>query len=187
MKTKTTIADPGHGMSNRRRGVYDPGAVAGGVTEAGIVMDWANELRGILRARKHRVIRTRVDAKDPAPVSRRDDIAVAYGGDIMISLHCNSSTGKANGTEVFYRGSDDKAMAVKLSAAVSTALGTKNRGAKTEAQSQHSALAVLEFDKCWLIELGFIDHPGDRAKLLDPALRRRACEAIADVIDQHPA
>jgi N-acetylmuramoyl-L-alanine amidase len=179
---KTIILDPGHGMSNRKRGVYDPGAVSNGIAEATIAMDWANELRTILQSRKFRVIRTRIDAKDPAPVSRRDDIAVSYGGDVMLSLHCNATTGSASGTEVFYRGSDDKAMAAKLSAAVSTALGTKNRGAKTEAQSQHSALAVMEFDKCWLIELGFIDNPGDRAKMLDPTLRRKACEAIANAI-----
>jgi N-acetylmuramoyl-L-alanine amidase len=178
----TTILDPGHGMSNRERGVYDPGAVYGGVTEAGIAMDYANELRTILRARGHRVIRTRTDDKDPAPVSRRDDIAVAYGGDQMISLHCNSANGRASGAEVFYRGEDDKAKAEKLSFVVAAALGIKNRGAKTEKQSQHKSLAVMEFDKCWLIELGFIDHPLDRVKMLDPYIRKRVCEAIADVI-----
>jgi N-acetylmuramoyl-L-alanine amidase len=182
----TIILDPGHGMSNRRSGVYDPGAVSNGVTEAEIAMVWANELRRILVARKHRVIRTRVDDQDPAPVSRRDDIARSYKGDLMVSLHCNAHNGKATGTEVFYRGPDDKAMAVKLSAAVSRALGLKDRGAKTEAQSQHSSLAVLDFDKCWLIELGFIDNPIDRAKLLNADLRSVACHAIAAVLLEHP-
>lgn len=177
----TVIIDPGHGMSNRKRGVYDPGACAGGATEAAIALDWANELRKTLIARKHRVVRTRIDDKDPAPVSRRDDIAVSYGGDIMVSLHCNSTPG-ATGTEVFYRGEDDREMARQLSAAVSGVLSLRNRGAKTEAQSQHTSLAVLEFDKCWLIEIGFIDNAGDRAKMLDPSLRKAACEAIADVI-----
>jgi N-acetylmuramoyl-L-alanine amidase len=182
MKIRTAILDPGHGMSNRRRGEYDPGACAGGAQEASIAMDWANELRSILIARGVKVIRTRRDAKDPAPVSRRDDIAVSYGGDIMLSLHCNSGGGKASGAEVFYRGADDKVMAARLSASVARVLEIRDRGAKTESQSQHSALAVLEFDKCWLIELGFIDHPGDRAKMLDPVLRKKACQAIADVI-----
>lgn len=179
---KTIIIDPGHGMSNRKRGQYDPGAVSNGATEAGIVMDWANELRAILISRKHKVVRTRVDAKDPCPVSRRDDIAVSYGGDKMISLHCNAGGGKPSGTEVFYRGSDDKEMATKLSAAVSRVLNTKNRGAKTENQSQHTSLAVLEFDKCWLLEIGFIDNADDRAKMLDPDLRKAGCIAIADIL-----
>lgn len=179
---KTIILDPGHGMSNRRRGEYDPGACAGGATEAAIAMEWSNELRTILIARKCRVVRTRVDAKDPAPVIRRDDIAVSYGGDLMLSLHCNSGGGKASGTEVFYRGEDDREMARRLSAVVSKALGIRDRGAKTERESQHTALAVMEFDKCWLLEIGFIDHPGDRAKMLDPGVRKAACAAIADVL-----
>lgn len=178
----TIILDPGHGMSNKRRGVYDPGAVSAGIAEADIALAWANELRGILRAGGHKVVRTRVDAKDPAPVGRRDDIAVSYGGDRMLSLHCNAATGKASGTEVFYRGADDRELARRMSAAVAAVLGTKDRGPKTESQSQHSALAVLEFDKCWLLEIGFIDHPGDRAKMLNPEIRRKACEAIAKVI-----
>ena len=179
---KTVIIDPGHGMSNRKRGVYDSGAVAGGVTEADIAMAWANELRSIVIARKHKAVRTRVDAKDPAPVWRRDDIAVAYGGDVMISLHCNSGQASATGVEVFYRGSDDKAMADQLSAAVAKTLGIRNRGSKTEAQSQHASLAVMEFDKCWLIEIGFISNTVDRAKMLDADLRRAACQRIADIV-----
>lgn len=174
------ILDPGHGMSNRKRGKYDPGACAAGATEAAIAMEWANELRAILIARGQRVIRTRVNENDPAPVWRRDDIAVSYHGDIMISIHCNSDGG--TGTEVFYRGAEDREMARKLSAAVSGVLSIRDRGAKTESESQHESLAVMEFDKCWLIEIGFIDNAGDRAKMLDPSLRRSACMAIADVI-----
>ena len=182
---KTVILDPGHGMSNRKRGQYDPGAVSNEATEAGIVMEWVNELRSILVGRKYKVVRTRVDAKDPCPVSRRDDIAVSYGGKLMLSLHCNSGGGKPSGTEVFYRGSDDKPMALKLSEVVSRVLGTKNRGAKTEEQSQHTSLAVLEFDKCWLLEIGFIDNAEDRAKMLNPEIRKAACIAIADVIEDY--
>ena len=176
------ILDPGHGMSNRKRGVFDPGAVSNGVREADIALDWVNELRGILQARGIKVVRTRRNNADPCPVWRRDDIAVSYGGDIMLSFHCNAAGGKASGSEVFFRGEDDRPLARKLSAAVSSALGIRDRGAKTEKDSQHASLAVLEFDKCWLIELGFIDHAGDRAKMLDAGLRRAACEALAKVI-----
>ncbi len=33
--------DAGHGMSNRTPGVFDPGAVAGGVRKADVALDWA--------------------------------------------------------------------------------------------------------------------------------------------------
>jgi len=179
---KTIIIDPGHGMSNRKSGVYDPGACAAHHSEAAIVMEWANELRAVIKERGAKVIRTRVDDKDPCPVSRRDDIARAYGGDIMVSLHCNAATGTASGVETFYRGEDDRPMAARLTDALCGVLQLPNRGPKTEKSSQHSSLAVMEFDKCFLIELGFIDNPKDRAKLLDPDLRRKSCEAIADAI-----
>ena len=182
----TLCIDPGHGNHNKRRGQYDSGAcvTVDGVeiTEAEIVMTYANKLREILREMGHTVIRTRIDAKDPAPVSRRDDIAKAYGCQRMISLHCNAANGKATGTEVFYRGADDKVIAARLSAFVSNALAIPDRGAKTEQQSQPPSLAVLDFDKCWLIELGFIDNPRDRAAILNPDRMAAACRAIAQVI-----
>ena len=53
---KTIIIDPGHGMSNRQPGVYDSGATSSGHSEAAIVMDWANELRDILKARGMKVV-----------------------------------------------------------------------------------------------------------------------------------
>lgn len=176
------IIDPGHGMGNRRAGRYDPGAESGGVTEAEIVMVWANTLRGILRAKSIPVIRTRVDEKDPAPVSGRAKTARDYHGTIMVSLHCNAANGKASGTETFYRGAENKAMAARLNQAVCDALKTKSRGVKTENESQHSTLAVMSFQPCFLIELGFIDHPGDRSRMLDDGARQAACEAIAAVL-----
>lgn len=169
-------------MSNKRRGQYDTGAVYKGATEAEIVMRYANCLKQEIEKLGHTVVRTRVDEHDPAPVWRRDDIAMSYRCDRMISLHTNSGGGRANGTETFYRGADDKAMALRLTEAVCQVLGTKNRGAKTEQESQHSSLAVLEFDKCWLVELGFGDNAEDLAKLLDPALMQDTCAAVARVI-----
>lgn len=176
------IIDPGHGMENRRRGSYDPGAVNGEIEEAAVVMEWANVLRGILRARDVAVVRTRIDERDPAPVGLRASIARAYKGDIMVSLHCNAANGRASGTETFYRGESNKELARRLNLAVIGALGTRDRGVKTEEQSQHGRLAVMAFQPCFLIELGFIDHEGDLAAMLDRKRCAAACEAIADVL-----
>lgn len=178
----TVILDPGHGMANRKAGVYDPGACAGGAKEAEIVMDWANELRGILMAKGHRVVRTRVDDKDPAPIGKRASIARQYGGEIMISLHCNCANGQASGAETFYRGEGNRAKAKRLNDIVVKGLETKDRGVKVEGQSQHGTLAVMNFQPCFLIELGFIDHAGDRQKLLDGEVRRKTCERLAEEI-----
>ncbi|MFY8215589.1 MAG: N-acetylmuramoyl-L-alanine amidase [Chthoniobacterales bacterium] len=178
----TVIIDPGHGMGNRRSGVFDPGACSGGFRESDIAMDWANELRAILLAAGHRVVRTRIDHVDPAPVGKRAGIARHFGGEIMLSIHCNAANESASGTETFYRGEGNRDQAEAINKAVVNALGTRNRGTKLESDSQHATLAVMAFQPCFLIELGFIDHPGDRAKMLDPVLRKAACNAVARVI-----
>lgn len=174
--------DPGHGMSNRRKGVYDPGAEADGLTEAAVVMDFANRLRKILMDRGHKVVRTRVDASDPAPVGARAGIAREYGCEVLVSLHCNAANGRASGTETFYRGSSQMALAQRCNQAVVSELGTRDRGIKTEQQSQHTRLAVLSFPKAVLIELAFIDNTSDRARLLDDQRMQRAALALATAI-----
>lgn len=179
-KMKTIILDPGHGMSNRRPNVFDSGAVYSTIREADIAMDWANLIREILIGRGHKVIRTRTDNSDPAPIGKRAGIAKQYNGEIMLSIHCNAANGQASGTETFYRGEGNKVKAERITAAVCKALGTKNRGAKTESSSQHARLAVMVFQPCFLLEIGFIDNDFDRSRMIDPAYRRQACNAIAD-------
>lgn len=172
--------DIGHGLGNKKSGVFDPGAVAAGVREADIVLDWGNELRGILMAAGHKVVRTRVSHTDPCPITRRAPIAKEYGCQVMISLHCNAANGRASGTETFYRTAGD--LAKRVNDAAVGALGTKDRGIKKESESQHTRLAVMAFQPCVLLEIGFIDNADDREKMLDPVLRRRACGALAEVL-----
>lgn len=174
--------DPGHGMGNRKSGVYDCGAESHGVEEATVAMDWANELRIILIRDGHKVVRTRINSSDPAPVGRRAGIAKEYNCEVMLSIHCNAADGTAHGTETFYRGAGNKALALAVNDACVAALGTRDRGVKTEEASQHSRLAVLAFPRCVLLETGFIDNAGDRAAITDPVKRRAACEAIAKAL-----
>lgn len=176
---KTIILDPGHGMSNRKTAVYDPGATFGKIQEASIALEWANTLRRILQAKGFKVVRTRIDDKDDAPVSARAGIAKKFGGDIMLSLHCNAANQQASGSECIYRGAENKAKATAISKACSTALGIKDRGPKVESDSQHARLAVMAFQPCFLLEIGFIDHAEDRLVMLDDVKRNQACEAIA--------
>lgn len=187
MSKLTICVDPGHGMSNRRAGVYDTGATARDgrgqlIAEASIAMDWANELKAQLEIMGCRVIRTRIGPADRAPVGERAAIARKYGSDALISLHCNAADGRAHGTETFYRGAENKALAQACNAAVQSSLGTKDRGLKLESASQHSRLAVLSFPAAVLIELGFIDHEGDRSRMLDQQLMLLACQKLAEAI-----
>jgi len=183
--------DPGHGMGNITPGLYDTGnvwtdpATKKELNESDIVMEWANCLRGILQSMGYGVVRSRKDALDPAPLKDRVKTAKAYKCDVFVSLHCNAFNGKAKGSETFFRGERNRGFAKACNDAVVKSLGTLNRGIKPESESQHKSLAVLAFPNAVLIELGFMDHPADRAALLDDNAMHAACVALAEVITTH--
>lgn len=165
MRIKLCI-DPGHGNGNRSLGKYDPGAVAAGLTEADIVLQWALTGKWMCQQAGIDVFLTRDDDKDLTPVGVRDDKAEIVGCTHFLSLHCNAGGG--TGVETFYRDQADRAWAEKVQSCILQASGGKNRGIKHESQTQHNRLAVMDFDgPCALVELGFIDSANDRKWLTD--------------------
>lgn len=159
--------DPGHGFANRRPGVYDSGAVGFGLCEADVVLALGLSLRWVLRQAGHFVFMTRDDDSDPDPVGTRDDRAEEAHCDVFVSLHCNSAdVQNASGTETYYRDAADKVLAARVHAAAVESLGTHDRGLKTEDASQHSRLAILDFDgPACLLELGFLSNAADNARM----------------------
>ena len=175
--------DPGHGMSNRQFGVFDPGAthIENQIKheEASIALKYGLTLRDVFRARQHEVFMTRDDNEDHAPVGQRAANAKAAGAQVFISLHLNDvDDDSANGIEVLFRGDDDKPLAQKLQTALVGVTGFKNRQIK-----QRNDLAVLKFQGvAVLIELGFIANDQNRETLLNPQKRQTICETIANVV-----
>jgi N-acetylmuramoyl-L-alanine amidase len=175
--------DPGHGMSNKKWGVYDPGAISeeyGSVyKEADVVLQYGLTLRTVLLNRSIGVFMTRDDEKDHAPYQDRARNAENAGCTMFISLHMNSSEQQiARGTETLYR--DDKDFAQKLQDAVLSVGGLKDRKIV-----KRDDLAVLKFQGlAALIELGFIYDDEDRKVLLNPQKRLAICNAIADVVSE---
>ena len=178
--------DPGHGMSNRQNGVFDPGAthVENQVRheEATIALKYGLNLRDVFRAQQHDVFMTRDDNEDPAPLVQRAGNAKAAGAEVFISLHLNAAEDdSANGLEVLFRGDDDKPLAEKLQTALINVTGFRDRKAK-----QRTDLAVLKFQGVSvLIELGFIGNDENREALLNPAKRQSICDTIANVVITH--
>ncbi|HLP59592.1 MAG TPA: N-acetylmuramoyl-L-alanine amidase [Candidatus Deferrimicrobium sp.] len=178
--------DPGHGMSNRIKGIYDPGAihVENGVNyeEAAIALKYGLKLKEILCAKGHNVFMTRDDAEDHAPVGERAANAEKSGVQAFISLHLNDcDDDRANGLEVLYRDNNDMELAKKLKDALIKVTDFKDRSI-----TQRNDLAVLKFNgTAVLIELGFIAHDGNRETILNPLKRHEICETIADVILTH--
>lgn len=174
--------DPGHGMSNRQTGIFDPGAthVENGFLfkEADIALRYALALKDVFRAQGIEVFMTRDDASDHAPVGRRAAMAEAAHCTVFVSLHLNDvDDDRAHGMEVLYRGADDKPLAERMLARLLAITGLRDRGVK-----QRTDLAMLKFNgPAVLVELGFIGNDGDRAKLLDAQVRDAVVRGIAEV------
>ena len=90
----------------------------------------------------------------------------AKNTDISIDIHFNAATANVSGTEVFIPNNatvDERTLANRLLQVITTTLGTKSRGVKTESSSQHSKLAMLSSFDCLnlLLEICFCTNEGD--------------------------
>ena len=159
---------PGHGFENVRAGRYDSGATYNGTAEADITLQWGITGKWLAKELGVPVWLTRTSDTDPAPVGSRDDRAELAGCTHFLAVHCNSFDGTATGTETLYRDSQDLALAEMVQRAALDTLKLKDRGVKPEGASQHSRLAVFDFDgPACLVELGFIDRYADRNAMLE--------------------
>lgn len=169
--------DPGHGMGNRRPGLYDPGCQNGTLWEAGIVLTWAEALETALHALGAEVWMTRRNAESETPVATRASRAFSAGCTVLISIHVNDAEDvSANGCETLF--SDDRDFAQKVHQAMARSLNLRDRGTKPR-----SDLAVLKFNGlACLLELGFIHSTTDMAAVMNRATMEQTCEAIAKAI-----
>ena len=180
---KKVCIDPGHGMSNRSSGVYDPGAThTEGNTvyqEAGIALKYGLTLKDYFRANGVEVYMTRDDAEDPTPVGSRAGRAKDADCDLFISLHLNDfDDDNANGLEVLYGDAADAPLAHKIGDALHEVTKIKRRSDKLRTD-----LAVLKFEgQAVLIELGFIANDFDRGQLLNTQIRDAVCKAVYEAL-----
>lgn len=183
--------DPGHGLGNKRPGIYDPGAVSGGVTEADVVLAYALAIKFVFLRKlvakggphlDEVLFLTRDESSDVTPVGRRDDLARASGCTHFLSLHLNAGGG--TGTETFYRDDRDQAFARLAHDGVLEALEFDDRGVKHESRTRLGRLAVLDFEgPACLVELGFVDQLSDREKLLRRTSRLLVAEAVWEAFE----
>ena len=150
----------GHGGAGAKQmKPMDPGAVGCGTTEYKEVA-WINDY--FLKATKWN------DSSDYSANSVNQNLVnivnnvnrVAKWSDINVSHHFNAFNGKATGAEVWYYLGDAKgrALAEKVSAAISKALGIPNRGAKATTNLYVVSNTV---GTTILIEWAFVDNASD--------------------------
>lgn len=107
--------------------------------------------------------------------------------DLCIDIHFNAAGETANGTEVLIpenHSENELELANKICLAICDALGTRNRGVKTENQSAHGKLAMLSGFDCEqiLLEICFCSNKDDTDKYM--AKRSELAEQLALLISK---
>jgi N-acetylmuramoyl-L-alanine amidase len=190
--------DPGHGGGDPGAiGTLPPGTQTGlperldadgrtRIYEKDVTLDIGLRLDAWLRERGYPTVMTRTtDAAGGdvpfttvgADLKARVDIANAAGARIFVSIHENSLSATATGTETYrfyYSGASAKALADLIHEQVLAALGLPDRGVKT------AGFYVLKNTRmpAVLVEGAFLSNPAEALLLADPATRQRVAEAI---------
>ena len=172
------VLDPGHS------GPFEPGACAGGVTEAGINLQIARYTCEEMKLHGYEVRLTRDDSIEDAELDWRAEMANSWGADLFLCLHCNAAQRiEAEGTETYhYPGSEPgERLARLIQYRLTDALLTEDRGVKS------ANYQVLRETDCpaVLIEFGFITNPVDRGMLTDPPEQWRMGAALAAAVDDY--
>ena len=170
--------DPGHS------GPVEPGACAGGVTEAAVVLQVAKKLRNMLEQAGHKVKLTREDDVEDDLLSWRVELAWKFRADIFVSIHCNSFAEEtAHGTETWhYPGSETgRNLAWCIQRAVVKNCQTTDRGLKTDDEWNVLADTVCP---AVLVELAFLSNAKERAMLTDHFLQRQFAVGIFNGIQR---
>lgn len=181
------LIDPGHGGKNRsNRGPT-------GYVEADGALKIALFLKAILEATGlFEVFLTR-DCDKTVSLADRAKMAIKLKVDIFISQHTNAGPKGAGGTEVYYSVDipGDRELAEKLSKAVSSVLGIKNRGAKTKPSTKdpredyYTVIDVAQdggVPHVFIIESAFHSNPDEEKLLLQDENLRKIAQAQAKVI-----
>lgn len=172
LKGKTIILDPGHGA-------HDPGGIGGNMREKDVVLDISLRAEELLRAAGAEVIMIRRTDMFLS-LSQRSFLANRADADVFVSVHTNIFNGDANGTETFWHGRYQRANSIKLANALQSAtvskMGTRHRRV---AEGNYAVIRNTEIPSA-LLEVAFMDHAGDAAKLRSNTYRDRAAEGIRD-------
>lgn len=171
---KRVVIDAGHGGS-------DTGAIGGGINEKDITLDVSKRVEKLLKQKGYDVKMTRVD-DTYVSLQDRVEISEAYGPDIFVSIHVNSSVKpEISGVETHYYHQESMELAQIVHASFASAVQSPNRGlfkSKFYVINHTTSPAVL-------IEIGFISNANERAQLVGEKRKQATAKAIADGIQEY--
>lgn len=175
---KVVVLDPGHGGT-------DPGAVAPdrSVREKDIVLAIGKRLSRALQDQGATVIMTR-NTDVFIPLRERSAIANRNRADFFISIHINSNrvANTASGIKTFYHGGRaiDQLLADVLHREIVRVGGMPDFKVWSDRRIYNTGFSVLRNATmpAALLELGFINHSRDRARMRQPEFHQGVADAV---------
>lgn len=179
VQNRIIVIDPGHGGS-------DPGAISGGANEKSITLNVSKKVADKLRRAGANVHMTRTGDTYPT-LTQRTQFAKSKFAESFISIHANSASASASGTEVWIdtkfnaNGAESRLLAQYVQNKIVQKVNMKDRGVKD------SAFQVLRQNNipAILIELGFITNSSDRHKMTSEEYTELFAQAIYEGIVQY--
>lgn len=181
LKDRIIVIDAGHGGT-------DPGTSSKGLTEKSITLDVSKRVEAKLKNAGAKVLMTRTGDTYPS-LTDRTEFAKKNYAETFVSIHVNSATPSAKGTETFFDSSsnpnsvESKSLATYINNNIVKQADMVNRGvkdAKFQVIRNNNVAAVL-------VELGFISNADDFAKLSSDKYLEIYAEAIYQGIVQYYA
>jgi N-acetylmuramoyl-L-alanine amidase len=176
LEGKRVVVDPGHGGDD----IGAPAALGRppkAPFEKDIVLDIGLRLAKLLEAEGAAVTMTR---DEDAYIGLRERAALAneLKAHALVSIHCDScgSPDTLHGTSVYWDRRHSRRFAHLIHGQLVPALGTVDRGVR------NANFAVIRRAHCpgILVEVAYMNHKDDRAKLVHPNFRERSARALLD-------
>ncbi|CAN5504975.1 hypothetical protein BH11ARM2_BH11ARM2_12180 [soil metagenome] len=173
---KVIVVDPGHGG-------HDSGAKGGDAREKELTLAIGKLLADELSAQGATVILTR-KTDVFIPLDARANMANRSQADLFISVHINSTGGSPSqtGSITFFHNQipQCKLLADCIQREVARVNQLPNLGTWSDTRIYRSGFAVLRQTKMpgVLLELGFINHPRDRARMLTADFQQKIARAV---------
>lgn len=115
-------------------------------------------------------------------LAQRVSKAQSNHADLFVSIHANSATPAASGTETYYyttyESANSKRLATEIQNRLYVALNTSNRGVKI---GNFHVIRESKMPSC-LVELAFISNVSDATKLKSSTYKEKGAKAIYDGI-----
>ncbi len=174
------VIDPGHGGK-------DPGTTHGKtIQEKEITLKVSNLVKAKLEASGAIVKMTRTGDTYPS-LQDRVDFAKNNYGEVFVSIHVNSASSSAKGTETYYsvtsndNEKEDFALATAVNTQIVKQANMNNRGVKRVDYYVVKGLVMPAI----LVELGFVSNAEDRNKLTSDKYAEIFAQAIYDGIVEY--